>query len=95
MAILKMKHLRMVAMSSDREDLLQILQRMGCVEIDEPSVDPDDPVWAGLNRPLDTGGLSQARDRYTAAERAMEVLASGIAAYQKKVMRVSSPSVVD
>ena len=38
MAIVKMKHLRLVAMGSDREDLLQILQRMGCVEIDAPSV---------------------------------------------------------
>lgn len=74
MAIVKMKHLRMVAMSSDREALLQVLQRMGCVEIDEPSVDPDDPVWVGLSQPEDTGGLAQAKDRYTAAEKAMEVL---------------------
>ena len=73
MAIVKMKHLRLVAMSSDREDLLHLLQRMGCVEIDEPSVDPADPVWAGLSHP-DTGGVAGARDRHLAAERAMEVL---------------------
>ena len=44
MAIVKMKHLRLVAMGSDREDLLHLLQSMGCVEIDEPSVDPSDPL---------------------------------------------------
>ena len=44
MAIVKMKRLRLVAMGSDREELLRLLQRMGCVEIDEPSVDQADPV---------------------------------------------------
>ena len=33
MAIVKMKHLRMVAMTSDREELLRRLQHAGCVEI--------------------------------------------------------------
>ena len=44
-------------------------------------------------------GINEVRIAYVLKqpdlERAMEVLASGIAAYQKKVMRVSSPSVVD
>ena len=73
MAIVKMKHLRLVAMGSDREDLLHLLQSMGCVEIDEPSVDPSDPLWAGLSRP-DSGGLSAARERNSEAERAVAVL---------------------
>ena len=51
MAIVKMKHLRVVAMQTDREAILQALQRMGCVEIDEPRVDWSDPVWAQLGRP--------------------------------------------
>lgn len=73
MAIVKMKHLRLVAMGSDRERLLHLLQSMGCVEIDEPSVDPDDPVWASLSRP-DSGGLNAARERHSEAERAVAVL---------------------
>ena len=73
MAIVKMKHLRLVVMGSDRERLLHLLQGMGCVEIDEPSVDPEDPVWASLSRP-DSGGLSDARERNSEAERAVAVL---------------------
>ena len=48
MAIVKMKRLRLAAMSRDREELLTLLQRMGCVEIDEPSSAADDPDWASL-----------------------------------------------
>lgn len=39
MAIVKMKHLRLAAMRSDREALLRLLQRMGCLEIGELSAD--------------------------------------------------------
>lgn len=73
MAIVKMKHLRLVAMGSDREPLLHLLQSMGCVEIDEPSLAPDDPVWAKLSRP-EGGGLSAARERNSQAEGAVAVL---------------------
>ena len=73
MAIVKMKRLRMAAMKQDREDLLELLQRMGCVEIDEPSADSEDPVWAQLQRP---GGeeLAAAREKHSEAERALGVL---------------------
>ena len=73
MAIVKMKRLRLVAMGNDREGLLNLLQSMGCVEIDEPSVDFADPVWASLTRP-DSGGLNAARERNSEAERAVAVL---------------------
>ena len=73
MAIVKMKHLRLVAMAENRDTLLRLLQRMGCVEIDEPSVDEGDPAWAGLTR-TGAGGLSQARERHNAVERALAVL---------------------
>ena len=36
MAIIKMKRLRLLALRSDREELLHTLQRLGCVEISEP-----------------------------------------------------------
>ncbi len=73
MAIEKMKHLRMVAMASDREDLLRKLQHMGCVEIVQPEADPEAPLWASLARP-DTGGLAAAHEEQLQAERALEVL---------------------
>ena len=73
MAIEKMKHLRMVAMASDREDLLRKLQHMGCVEIVQPEADPEDPLWASLACP-DTGGLAAAHEEQLQAERALEVL---------------------
>ena len=73
MAIVKMKHLRMVAMVSDREELLRLLQHQGCVEIIQPETDPDDPLWAALTPP-DTSGLAAAHEEKTEAERALEVL---------------------
>ena len=73
MAIVKMKRLRMVAMTADREALLRRLQHMGCVEIVQPEADPDDPQWAGLTHP-ETGGLAAAHEEKTQAERALEVL---------------------
>ena len=73
MAIVKMKHLRLVAMQADREEILHALQRMGCVEIDEPRVDWSDPAWAELGRP-DLENLSAARERKSAGEQALEIL---------------------
>ena len=73
MAIEKMKRLRMVAMTADREALLRKLQHMGCVEIVQPEADPEDPMWASLARP-DGGGLAAANEEKTGAERALEVL---------------------
>lgn len=80
MAIVKMKGLRLLAMRSDREALLELLQGMGCVEIDEPDQDPQ--TWQGLlsqlgsqtlSRP-DGQALSQAREDLQAAQRALAVL---------------------
>lgn len=80
MAIVKMKGLRLLAMRSDREALLELLQGMGCVEIDEP--DQDLQTWQGLlsqlgnqtlSRP-DGQALSQAREDLQTAQRALAVL---------------------
>ena len=51
MSIVKMKRLRLFGMRSDREELLKLLQHMGCVEIDEPVDKLSDPDWEGLARP--------------------------------------------
>ncbi len=48
MAIVKMKKLRVIAMASCREDLLEDLLLSGCVEISEPDARLDDPKWAAL-----------------------------------------------
>ena len=73
MAIVKMKHLHLVAMDDDREELFKLLQRMGCVEIDEPAVDPEDPVLSRLSRG-DSQALSFVQAEQTGAEHALEIL---------------------
>lgn len=72
MSIVRMKHLRLVAMQRDREDLLRLLQRMGCVEIDEPQVQHGE-LPEGLTSP-DAGGLARAMELRGEAERALAVL---------------------
>ena len=73
MAIVAMKRLRLAAMAGDRDKLLHLLQTMGCVEVVEPELDPDDPAWAGLTRP-DGHGLAEARERQAEVRRAIEIL---------------------
>ena len=51
MAIVKMKRLRLMGLRSDREELLRLLQGMGCVELREPAIDLTDPDWAALAKP--------------------------------------------
>ena len=73
MAIEKMKRLRVVAMSGDREKILRRLQHMGCVEIVQPELDEEDPLYGALTHP-ETGGLVAANEERSGAERALEVL---------------------
>ena len=51
MAIVKMKRLRLLGMRADRERMLGMLQRLGCVEVDELDLDRSIPEWAALTRP--------------------------------------------
>ena len=58
MAIIKMKRLHLLALRSDREELLHTLQRMGCVEISEPAEadgrsDAPPGDWEGLTAVLE------------------------------------------
>ena len=68
MSIVKMKHLRLMGLQQDREELLRLLQRMGCVEIDEPEEQPE-----GL-RGIDSAALTRARERKGEGERALSAL---------------------
>ena len=80
MAIVKMKHLRLVAMAEDREAVLRLLQHMGCVEVDETALEKDSSeaeAWEKLKgqmERLDSQGLSAAREEQNQAERALGVL---------------------
>jgi len=73
MAILKMKKLRVVAMSDHREDLLKGLLHLGCVEISEPDEKLADPVWAALLR-RENSRLLERRSEITDAQTALEAL---------------------
>lgn len=48
MAIVKMKRLRLVAVRTQREELLRELMLLGCVEISQPEAIPDDSEYAGI-----------------------------------------------
>ena len=50
MAIVKMKKLRVMAMAGRREELLEGLLHLGCVEISEPDGYLADPAWSSLLR---------------------------------------------
>lgn len=74
MAIVKMKRLRLMGMRSERESLLHLLQKLGCVEVDEPAIDLSDPQWAAVGKP-DGQGLATAREQSNLLNQALNVLA--------------------
>lgn len=74
MAIVKMKQLRLIGMSSDREELLQQLQHLGCVEISEQTEKLGDPDWAALLARPEKGTLSVTRDTCALVSSALNTL---------------------
>lgn len=73
MAIVKMKRLRLLALRTQREQLLRQLQHLGCVEIREPEIDLSDPQWEGLAKP-ESAGLEKAREQNLLLTGALDVL---------------------
>lgn len=89
MAIVKMKHVRLISMASDQEEILRLLQRLGCVEIGEALADQTEQGASQavaedrkealerlkeiLTHP-DIRGLTAAREEQSQAERALAVL---------------------
>lgn len=73
MSIVKMKRLRLLGLRSDRDPLFRLLQKQGCVEINEPAIDPGDPDWAALTRP-DGRGLAAAKEQNTLFNNALSIL---------------------
>ena len=80
MAIVKMKRLRLLAMGSDREKLLRLLQGMGCVEVDQADLDGEgaspellEQLRDKVSRP-DDRSLARAREGQSQAQRALAAL---------------------
>lgn len=71
MAIVKMKKLRLLALRSQQAELLDRLQKFGCVQIEPPK--PAEPEESALVLP-DAGGLEDARRNKAAIERALTLL---------------------
>ena len=74
MAITKMKRLRLIAMSQDRDALLKNLLHAGCVEISEPEAYLEDEAWSALLK-RGSGDLSEAKAVQTELKQALDVLA--------------------
>ena len=73
MAIVKMKKLRVVALSSQREQLLRQLLRLGCVEVSQPEEILSDPQWAALLHREDSD-LPAMRTRLAEVQTALDAL---------------------
>ena len=73
MAIMKMKKLRMLAMRSDREQLLRELQRLGCVEIREDAAAEEDLRSLASERE-DPARLMEARAEQTRTAAGLKLL---------------------
>lgn len=68
-----MKRLRVIGFAEERDDLLQQLLHLGCVEISEPEDKVTDPEWTALLR-RDTSTLSQRKAESSALTSALEAL---------------------
>jgi len=73
MSIVKMKRIRLIALSEDRDALLSSLLHVGCVEVSEPSEALADGDYAALLH-RDTTNLAQIRSNLTELQHALDVL---------------------
>ena len=73
MAIVKMKKLRVMAMASDRDGLMDELLHLGCVEISEPGAQLADPKWSALLH-RGTSSLLETRSRITDVNTALDAI---------------------
>lgn len=71
MAIVKMRRLRLIGLRSDQEELLRLLQKLGCVQISQPEQLPEE-IPAG-SAP-DGAALNAARDAAAELRTALAVL---------------------
>lgn len=83
MAIVKMKKIRAYAMRSDKDRLLHALQLLGCAEISEPDIKPEDVRWSMLSE-KETSNLSAYKTLFGRLGNAIKLLDKY--AYQKTGM---------
>ena len=73
MSIVKMKRLRVIGFSEQRDELLQQLLHLGCVEISEPDDKVTDPEWTALLR-RDTSTIASRKAEWSALNSALDAL---------------------
>ena len=73
MAILKMQRIDMLALSEDKDRLLHLLQRSGCVELTELDAELADPAWAQLVQ-KEKASVGSAKSRITTVQGALDAL---------------------
>ena len=74
MAIVRMKKLRVIALRQQRDQLMDELLRLGCVEVREPEEMLSDPDAAAMLRP-ERAGLTEVRTQQAEMESALRVMA--------------------
>ena len=72
MAIVKMKKLRLLAMSADRQALLKELLLLGCVEVSEPTELPEE-AYPALSR-CDSAELTRVKAQHAELTNAVKLL---------------------
>ena len=73
MSIVKMKRLRVIGLEEERDDLLQQLLHVGCVEVTQPDDKLSDPQWTALLR-RENSVLSDVKSQVSAVNAALEAL---------------------
>jgi V/A-type H+-transporting ATPase subunit I len=73
MAIVKMKRLDLISLAAEKDKLLHLLQRVGCVEITEMDAELADPQWASLLQ-KEKAMVGNAKSRVTSVTAALESL---------------------
>lgn len=73
MAILKMQRIDMLALSEDKDRLLHLLQRAGCVELTELDAELADPQWASLVQ-KEKASVAGAKSKITNVQGALDAL---------------------
>lgn len=73
MAIVKMKRLHLLSLAADKDQLLQLLLKAGCVEVNEMDAELADPQWKALVT-KERSMVSVARSGVTTVNAALETL---------------------
>lgn len=73
MAIVKMKRLHLLSLASDKEQMMKLLQRAGCVEITELDAELADPEWSSLVK-RERAAVSNAKSKAAGVNTALDTL---------------------